>query len=324
MGGEAVSARSTRRIVGAAVAALALVTSACGSQPGSSGPPERGSITVASLNSSESLTLANIYAQALQSQGYKTPLKRNLGRRDVVEPALERGEIDLYPGYAASELEFVNKGKGEATPDPQATVAKLRTYLEPQKIKVLEPALASDEIAFAVTKRTANRFYLSKLSDLIPVAKQLTLGAPPECPTQPSCAKGLKDKYGIEFKAFKPFDGRGSPLLKTALERGDVDVALLWSTDAAIAARSFVILDDDRHLQNAENVVPLIRSSVANDEVVKLLNRISARLTTEGLIDLNRQADIDNQDPFVVAQKWLETNGFFKKSSGGRPNEAGG
>ncbi len=312
MGRKNVGARPTR-IAGPALLALALVTSACGGQPGPSGSADKGTIAVASFDSSESLTLANIYAQALQAQGYKTPFKRNLGQRDVVEPALERGEIDLYPGYAASELEFVNKGKREASPDPQATVAKLRTYLEPQKIKVLEPALAVNENAFAVTQKTANKNNLTKLSDLVPVAKQLTLGGPPDCPTQPGCAKGLKEKYGIEFKAFKPFDGRGSPLLKTALERGDVDVALIWSTDAAIAVKSFVVLNDDKHLQNADNVVPLIRASAANDEVVKLLNRISAKLTTEGLIDLNRQAVIDNQDPFVVAQRWLEINGFFKK-----------
>ncbi len=305
--------RSTRSIVGAAVLGLALLISACGqgTQPAAS-PVEKGSITVASFNFPESLTLANIYAKALEAQGYKVSLRANLGRREVVEPALEKGEIDLYPGYAATELEFLNKGKGEATSDAQATVVKLRTYLEPKGIKVLEPASAVDENVFAVTRATATRLNLKKISDLVPVANQLTLGGPPECPNRPFCAKGLERVYSIKFKAFKPLD-TGGPITKTALERGDIDVALLFSSDGSITAKGFVVLDDDKHLQNADNVVPVIRASAAKDDAVKLLNRISAKLTTEGLIGLNKRTDIDKEDPDAVAKKWLQDNGFLKK-----------
>ncbi len=305
--------RSTRSIVGAAVLGLALLISACGqgTQPAAS-PVEKGSITVASFNFPESLTLANIYAKALEAQGYKVSLRANLGRREVVEPALEKGEIDLYPGYAATELEFLNKGKGEATSDAQATVVKLRTYLEPKGIKVLEPASAVDENVFAVTRATATRLNLKKISDLVPVANQLTLGGPPECPNRPFCAKGLERVYSIKFKAFKALD-TGGPITKTALERGDIDVALLFSSDGSITAKGFVVLDDDKHLQNADNVVPVIRASAAKDDAVKLLNRISAKLTTEGLIGLNKRTDIDKEDPDAVAKKWLQDNGFLKK-----------
>jgi osmoprotectant transport system substrate-binding protein len=293
--------------------ALALLASACGTQPASS-PAAKGNITVASFDFTESLTIANLYAQALQDAGYKITLKRNLGAREIVEPAIEKGEIDLYPGYAATDLEFVNKGKGEATPDAQATAAKLRTYLEPKGVKVLEPAPAVDQNTFVVTGATATRYNLKKLSDLVPsVAGQLILGGPPECPSRPFCAKGLKDKYGIVFKDFKPYVGAGGPLVKAALERGDVQIALLFSSDGAIKAKGWVPLEDDKHLQNADNVVPIIRAAVAKADVVTLLNKISAKLTTDELVGLNKQTDIDKQDPDVVAKNWLVTNGFLKK-----------
>lgn len=303
--------RSTRSIVGAAVVATALLISACGTQPAGS-PTAKGTITVGGFNFPESSILANIYGLALKDTGYTVNFKLLLGRREVVEPALERGDIDMYAGYAATDLEFINKGKGEATADAKATAAKLRTYFEPKGIKVLEPAPAVDENVFAVTKATASRLNLKKLSDVVPVAKQLTLGGPPECPSRPFCAQGLKAKYGIEFKTFKPLDTAGA-LTVAALEQGSIDVALLFSSQGVIATKGFVVLEDDKHLQNADNVVPIIRASAAKDDVVSLLNRISAKLTTEGLIAMNKQTDIDKQDPDVVAKKWLQDNGFLKK-----------
>jgi osmoprotectant transport system substrate-binding protein len=115
------------------------------------------------------------------------------------------------------------------------------------------------------------------------------------------------------FKDFKPYVGAGGPLVKAALERGDVQIALLFSSDGAIKAKGWVPLEDDKHLQNADNVVPIIRAAVAKADVVTLLNKISAKLTTDELVGLNKQTDIDKQDPDVVAKNWLVTNGFLKK-----------
>jgi len=293
--------------------ALALLASACGgTQPAASSPAQKGSITVASFAFPESVTLANVYAKALEAQGYKITLRANLGRREVVAPALEKGEIDLYPAYAATDLEHYNNKKGEATGDAQATVAKLRTYLEPKGIKVLEPSPAVDINALVVTKATADKFKLKKISDITPVAGQLTFGTTPECPSRPFCLPGLERVYGIKFKSVRTLDSVG-PLTRAALEQGSVDVALLLSTDGVIVAKGWQILDDDKHLQLADNVVPLLRTAVAKDDVVKLLNRISAKLTTEALINFNKQTDIDKLDSDVVAKKWLQENGFLKK-----------
>src|SRR5207248_1567446 len=151
--------------------------------------------------------------------GFNVQRKLRLGTREIYEPALERGEINLVPDYAATLLEFLNKDAGEASPDPTDTVKKLRARLAPKGLVALEPSTALDANAFGVTKATAAKYHLTKLSDLAPIAGQLTLGAPPECPTRPFCGKGLEDKYGIKFKAFKPLDFDG-PLTKAALKNG--------------------------------------------------------------------------------------------------------
>ena len=295
-------------ILTATVAAICLFATACGQSGGTSSSSPKGSITVAGFNFAESSILAQIYGQALKKKGYTVNFKLNLGSREVVEPALERGDIDLYPGYAATELEFQNKGKGEATPDAGQTVSKLNTYLNPKNLQALNPASAIDENAFAVLKSGP---FGSKttLSDLTSVASQMTLGGPPECPTRPFCEAGLTRVYGLHFKGFRALDA-GGPLTKAALDRGDIQIGLIFSSDSAFATGKYVQLQDDKHLQNADNVTPIIRKAKANSEVVNLLNSISSKLTTDVLIDMNKKADVDKQDPDQIASSWLTSNGF--------------
>jgi osmoprotectant transport system substrate-binding protein len=292
---------------------VALLAGACGdsgddANTTGSTTPKKPSITIGAFNFNESAILANIYGKALEAEGYDVTIRPNLGNREVVEPALENGEIDMYIGYAATELEFINKGAGEATSDPDATVAKLNERLGAKDLIALEPSKAIDANAFAVTKATADRYSLKKLSDLAPVASQLTLGGPPECPTRPFCQPGLQSTYGLTFKGFKALDA-GGPLSKAALSDGSVDVALIFSSDGAIKDKGFVVLEDDKLLQNADNVVPVLREEIATDEVRTILDGISAKLTTEQLTDLNKRADIDREDPDALAEGWIEEYG---------------
>ncbi|MDQ4129493.1 MAG: ABC transporter substrate-binding protein [Actinomycetota bacterium] len=304
-----------RHVVGALLVGLAFLVAGCGDDDSgeeTGGGQARDTITIGAFNFSESAILAAIYEGALEAEGHTVTVRPNLGSREVVAPALERGEISLYPGYAATELEFYNKGAGEASPDPQATVEKLRTHLEPKGVTALDPSPAVDANAFAVTRATADRYNLRTLSDLAPVAGQLVLGGPPECPTRPFCALGLEQKYGIRFREFKQLDA-GGPLSKAALEGGDVDVALIFSSDGAIAARNFVVLEDDKKLQNADNVVPIISTETATDDVRQVLNRVSAALTTEDLTEMNKRAEIDKEDPTLLAEEWLREHGFARR-----------
>jgi osmoprotectant transport system substrate-binding protein len=288
---------------------LSLIASACGSSGGGSpSTTNKGKVTVAGFNFSESSILANIYGGALKGQGWTVTYKLNLGSREVVEPALERGDIDMYPGYAATELEFINKNKGEATADATATVSKLNTYLTAKSLKALTPAPAIDENVFVLSKAgVAKAPSAKKLSDLVPFASKMSLGGPPECPTRPFCAKGLETKYGLKFQSFKPLDA-GGPLTKAALDKGDIDVGLLFSSDVAV--KNYTLLDDDKGLQNADNVVPVVRTATVKDDAQKILNDVSAKLTTDELQQLNKKVDTDKQDPDKVATDWLKSKGF--------------
>ena len=270
---------------------------------------QSGTLTVAGFNFAESSILANIYGRALKQRGYAIAYKLNLGNREVVEPALEKGAVDLYLGYAATELEFVNGGKGEASSDLNATMGKLNSYLSIRGLRALQPSHAVNTNGFAVTRATADRYHLRRTSDLLPVAGAMTLGGPPECTSRPFCQPGLQKIYGLTFKNFTALDA-GGPISKAALEKGAVDVALIFTSDGVIAAKDFVILEDDKHLQNADNVVPMIRSSVANDEVTSLLNDLSSKLTTEALIELNQASQLDRENPDVLAQRWLSNHGY--------------
>jgi len=266
-------------------------------------------LTVGGTNFSEQEIVAEIYAQCLEAAGYKVETKLKIGARDIVFPALESGDIDLYPEYVGTLLTFL---KGTPTTDVAKTVADLKAALKSKNLEVLEPAEAEDKNGFAVTKATADKLKIKTLSDLKGKSEDLVLGGPPECDERPLCLAGLKATYGIEFKELKKLDA-GGPLTKDALEKGDIDVGLIFTSDGAVPARGFVILEDDKGLQPPENVVPIVRTEVLKGDLAALLNALSAKLTTEGLSELNKAVDVDKADPADVATEWLIENGFIAK-----------
>ncbi len=292
----------------AGLAAIVFAAVACGSTSAPAAT-SKGNITIAGFAFSEGSVLAELYGQALQHDGYKVTFKLNLGSREVVAPAIQSGQVDVYIGYAATDLEYYNKGAGEATGDPDATTSKLNSHLQSLGLVALKPSAAVDQNAFAVTKATQQKYSLAKLSDLQPVAGQLVLGAGPECPTRPYCLPGLMSSYGLHFKSFKALDTDGS-LTRAAFKNGSIDVGLVFSSDGDLNSLGLVVLQDDKHLEAADNVVPILRSAVANDEAKKVLNGISAKLTTSDLVTLNSQVQIQHQDPDAVAKAWLEQHNY--------------
>lgn len=292
----------------AALTALVVVATACGSSTTTA--TSKGPITVAGFNFPESSILADIYGQALAHDGYTVNYKLLLGNREVVSVAIKAGQVDLYPGYAATDLEFYNGGAGEANGDATATTAKLNTHLSPLNLIALTPSAAVDQNAFAVTQATATKFNLTKLSDLAAIGNQLVLGGPPECHTRPFCQPGLQTTYGITFKDFKSLDADG-PLTRAALKNGSIQVGLVFSSDADLTSLSLVVLQDDKHLENADNVVPILRTAAATDEVKSVLNNIDAHLTTADLVTMNQQVSLLHQDADAVAKAYLQKNNFF-------------
>jgi osmoprotectant transport system substrate-binding protein len=295
----------------AALAALATVAAACGgtSTP-TPGATPKGTLTVAGFNFPESSILAQLYGQELVHSGYTINYKLNLGDRKVVLPALQSGQIDLYPGYAASELEELNHGAGEATPDPVATTAKLNTYLQKINAVALTPSPAFDGNAFAVTKATADKYNLKTLSDVTPVAGQLVFGAGPECPTYKFCLPGLMSVYGIHFKQTLTLDTDG-PATRAAFTNGTIQMGLVFSTDTWFKSIGLVVLQDDKHMIAADNIVPVIRTAVATTEVKSLLDKIDAALTTADLVTMDGQAALLHQDPDAIAKAYLQQHSYF-------------
>ena len=293
----------------AALAALAILAAACGSTGTSGGTTNKGTLTIAGFDFAESSILGQLYGQELAHNGYTVNYKARLGKREVVAPAIKAGQIDMYPGYAATDLEYYNSAAGEATGDVTATVQKLNARLQPLGLEALTPSPAVDQNAFAVTKATATQYKLSKLSDLAAVGSQLVLGAGPECPTRPFCQPGLEKTYGIHFKSFKALDTDG-PLTRAALANNTIQVGLVFSSDSDLNKLGLVVLQDDKHLENADNVVPIIRTNKLNNEIRDLWNSVSAKLTTSELVGMNKKLDIDRQDPDAIATDWLRKQGF--------------
>ena len=254
----------------------------------------------------ENQIVAEMYAQVLEHAGYTVERQLDLRSREVSQNALESGQIDLKPEYLSSLLRFVDPN-AEASNDPADVVVRLRGLLEPRGITLLTPSQAQDTNQFVANAETAERFDLTTMTSLARVANQLTLGAPPECPQRPFCLAGLNSAYGILFDDFEPLDV-GGPQTVAALKSNEVQIGLLFSTDPSIEANGFVPLVDDRHLQNAENLTPVIRSERLNAEVRKALDEVSARLSSDDLTKLVGKVAIEGEDVASVAREFLVAN----------------
>jgi osmoprotectant transport system substrate-binding protein len=298
------------RAVGAILVALALIASACGDDGSGDGTKAGPTITVGSFNFGESVILGEIYAQVLEAEGYPVSRTFNLGNRELVYPALADGTIDLIAEYTGSLLNHMH---GTPTPDSQATYDAMVAAIADDGLVALAYAPGEDKNGFVVTAATAAALNLTKVSDLAAHNGTLTLGGPAECPIRPLCLLGLQQTYGVEFEAFRPLDSAG-PITVAALEGGEIDVAVLYTSDGVIAAKGFVLLEDDRNLQPAENIVPVTTDEIIaayGDDLVALLDAVTAAITTAELSELNKSYGIDATDADTLAHDWLVANGFL-------------
>ena len=306
-----------RAALTAACIGLAVTLSACtsssghlSSAAGKPAGPDGTVITVGSFDFPESVLLAQIYGQALAAGSFPVQILPNLGPRELVDPALMNGLLQLIPEYAGSALEFISLGRLSATSDAGAANRALAGSAAARGLVAAHPAPAQDANAIVVTAATAARYGLRSIADLARVGSRTIFGGPPECPERVYCLPGLKRAYGLRFKAFIPLDA-GGPLTLQALEAGSIDVALLFTTDPGIPARHLVILADDRGLQPAENITPLVRRDVIvryGPNLVAVLNRISAQLDTGTLRALDAQVELDGHGPRSVAKAWLRAH----------------
>jgi osmoprotectant transport system substrate-binding protein len=298
--------RSTAIVVVACASLAACTSPDAGPTRRPSGAGDRVIVVGVSGAFAENQIVAEMYAQVLEDAGYTVRRQLDLRTREVSQDALEAGFIDVKPEYLSSLLLFLDPN-AEASSDADDVARRTDRLLRSKGLSLLTPSAAVDTNQFVANAETAERYDLTTMSSVAPVADRLTLGGPPECPQRPFCLRGLHEVYGIIFNDFTPLDA-GGPLTVDALRRDEVQVGLLFSTDPRIEENGFIPLVDDRNLQNAENITPVIRTEVLNDEVRRLLDAVSARLSTEAITDLVGRVVIDGQRVSTVARGFLTSN----------------
>ena len=307
----------THRKLALGAAVLALVLSACSSGEGSGspsgGPDTEGerTIVIGSAGFYEAQLMAEIYAQALEANGYTVERKLGIGPRDTTQPAIESGEFDLEPEYIGSLLTFLG---GEASGDPDETLATLQTALEEVGLTALDYTPAQDQNAFVVRSDTAEEDGLTTMTDLAAVATDYVWGLPPECETNELCRGALEDVYGIPWDdlQIEPYAACDAPVAQ-ALNDGVVDVAELCSTQPDIERFNFVVLEDDQQTQPAENIAPIVRTEwldAAPSDFADILNAVSAAMDTETLTSLGVRVAVDQETVADVATDWLSEHGL--------------
>jgi osmoprotectant transport system substrate-binding protein len=275
----------------------------------------KADIRIGSDNFYESKLVGEIYAQVLENAGYKVERKFGLGSRQQRIPIMDAGQIDLVAEYVGSGLGFYDPTK--VTGDGQANATALQAALDAKSknITVLAIAPGTDTNAFAVRPDTASTLSLTKMSDLAAHQADLKWGLPADCDTNPLCAGALKT-YGLTYPPAKRVAlGACDVPMATALQGKAIDVAEFCSTQPAIAQFGFIVLDDDKKTQPAENLAPLVRNDylakVDKDAFSKILNDASAKITTAALTTMGVDVAVNQKDVAVVAKAFLIAQGLI-------------
>jgi osmoprotectant transport system substrate-binding protein len=302
----------TRTLGGVTAAVLALSLAACGGDPtdSDSGSGDDGgskSIVVGSAAFGESEILAEIYAQALKAKGIDASTKLDIGAREAYIGAIKDGTIDLIPEYTGNLLLFFDPSATATAPDE---VDSALDDALPDGLDVLDPAPGEDKDSLNVTSDFSQKNGVTSIEDLAKV-KGLKLAANPEFKTRAYGIPGLEKVYGIKDISFTAINDGGGPATVKALTSGQVDVADIYSTTPSITANDLVTLEDPKNLIAAQNVVPLIRDDAEDDKVEETLDAVSAKLTTQALLDLNAAFAADSKPTAAdVAGDWLKENGL--------------
>ncbi|MFD8968869.1 ABC transporter substrate-binding protein [Streptomyces sp. NPDC059568] len=279
-------------------------------------PGDSRHLTIGSAGFTESDLLAQMYALLLNRAGYHTRIL-SVTNREIYEPALESGQIDVVPEYAATFADWLNArahgvgAKPVGSPDLAATMRALRALAAPRGLTVLDPGRAVDQNAFAVAASFAAKHRLRTLSDLGASGLPVRLAAGDECVERPYCEPGLRKTYGIDITGIDP-KGVGTTPAKKAVQDGQDQMVLTTTTDATLDQFGLVILEDDRHLQNADYIVPVVnRSRAGATGVTGALSKLNTVLTTKDLASMNEQVDSWRRLPEDVATAYLKSKGLI-------------
>ena len=272
-----------------------------------SGGSASGSVVIGSANFPENELLAEVYALALQKKGVKVTTKLNIGAREVYYPQIKNGTLSIVPEYNGELL--------STSVDPSSTAkttadvdAALKAKL-PSTLEVLNQAPAEDSDSVTVTQATASKYHLKSIGDLAPVAKNMTFGGPPEFKTRVDGLNGLTKTYGVTFKAFDPLDESG-PITLSALTSGKVQAADVFTTTPQIISDHLVPLADPKNNFAAQNVIPLVYKPKMNATIISTLNAVSAKLTTQALLQMDNAVITQHANYSTVAAGFLQAEGL--------------
>jgi osmoprotectant transport system substrate-binding protein len=305
-----------RIVRGAALGVVvALALTACGgSDKGGGGNPldaksgGTGGVVVGSANFPESQLLGEVYAQALEAKGVKVTRKFNIGSREVYYDQVKSGAISVMPEYNGALL-TTSVDKTSAAVTTADVNAALKAKLPPS-LAILDSSQAEDKDSISVNAETAQKYKLKSIADLKAVGAQVALGGPSEFKTRQQGLVGLEKKYGVKFKKFQPFDANAQTTLVKLLKNNTIQAADLFTTDPTIAQNKFVVLQDPQNVFSAQNVTPLVYKSAVNTDAQAALNAISAKLTTQDLLDMMTKLVTDKSDADTVAKDWLSKAGL--------------
>lgn len=304
--------RTRRRLGTGLIALLALSLAACGGDPLDSGGSggDTDAIVVGSANFPESETVAFVYAEALQANGFDVQTRMNIGSREVYIPALRDGSLTLIPDYTGNLLEYIDSASTATT--AAEIDAALPAALAPD-LAITTPAPAEDKDAVVVTRETAEKWNLTSIADLAAHSAEVTFAAPAEFQERSVGLPGLRENYGLDIAPanFVPIGDGGGPATVKALTSGQVTAANIFTTSPAIEANDLVVLTDPANNFPAQNVVPLMRASAKTDQLSRVLDAVSAKLTTEELVDLNDAVSGDSKtEPQATAKQWVARQGL--------------
>jgi|RhiMetStandDraft_4_1073278.scaffolds.fasta_scaffold01518_3 osmoprotectant transport system substrate-binding protein len=308
-------------LVGVGLGLAGLLLAACGGnsnplgeatspQPASSdsgsATAQSAPIVVGSADFTESKILAEIYSQALKAKGIESSTKLGIGSREIYIKALQDGSITAVPEYTGNLLLNFD---ANATATTAQEVEKSLPAVLPQGLKVLKASPAVDQDVYVVTKDFSAKNGINSLEDLKKIASTSTLGGPPELEKRAYGPPGLEKIYGAKFKAFRPY-AKYPPKISD-LDSNKIQVATFFTTDAVLSEKGYVQLQDPQSMILPQNVIPLVRSDVAdNATAVSALDAVQSALTTDDLMQLDKKVDSEHQDPAQVAGEWLKSKGL--------------
>ncbi|OBH35976.1 glycine/betaine ABC transporter substrate-binding protein [Mycobacterium intracellulare] len=294
----------------ALLAAMCVVAACSNSDPLGAQVKSPSSIVVGSGDFPESQIIAEIYAQALQANGFDIGRRMGIGSRETYVPALKDHSIDLVPEYIGNLLLYFAPDSEATTLD--AVELELRRRL-PGDLSILTPAPATDTDTVTVTSQTASAWNLKSIADLAAHSAEVRFGAPSAFANRPAGLPGLRQKYGLDIRPgnFVAIDDGGGAVTVRALLDGRVNAANVFTTSPAIPQDHLVVLDDPEHNFLAGNIVPLLNSQKKSGLLKDVLDAVSAKLTTSGVAGLNAAVSGNaGIDPDEAARNWIRDNGF--------------